>query len=93
MISYSSILLAVTAITGVCAAPGQLDARAGTPSSTGTNGGFYYSFWTDGTGTVNYKNNDAGGYSVTWSGNKGNFVAGKGWNPGGPKYDIPCFTP
>ena len=58
-----------------------LDARSGTPSSTGTNNGFYYSFWTDGGAAVTYTNGAAGEYSVTWSGN-GNFVGGKGWNPG-----------
>ena len=55
--------------------------RAGTPSSTGTSNGFYYSFWTDGGATVTYTNGPAGQYSVTWSGN-GNFVGSKGWNPG-----------
>lgn len=62
-----------------------LVARAGTPSSTGTNNGFYYSFWTDGTGDVTYTNGAAGEYSVQWSGNQGNFVAGKGYNPGGDR--------
>ncbi|KAG8807086.1 hypothetical protein FRC17_004662 [Serendipita sp. 399] len=59
-----------------------LAARAGTPSSTGTHNGFYYSFWTDGAGTVYYTNGPAGQYSVQWSGNRGNWVGGKGWNPG-----------
>jgi len=53
-----------------------------TPSGTGTNGGFFYSFWTDNQGQVTYTNGNAGSYSVQWS-NVGNFVAGKGWNPGG----------
>lgn len=52
-----------------------------TPSSTGENNGFYYSFWTDGGGDVTYTNGDAGAYTVEWS-NVGNFVGGKGWNPG-----------
>ena len=56
--------------------------RQNTPSSTGTNNGFYYSFWTDGAGTVTYTNLAGGEYSVKWSGNNGNWVAGKGWVTG-----------
>jgi glycosyl hydrolase family 11 len=51
---------------------------------TGTHNGFFYSFWTDGKGSVQYDNLAAGGYSTRWS-NVNNFVAGKGWNPGGEK--------
>ena len=53
-----------------------------TSSETGTNNGFYYSFWTDGSGDVTYTNGDAGEYSVTWSGDQGNWVGGKGWSTG-----------
>ncbi|RDL41110.1 Endo-1,4-beta-xylanase [Venustampulla echinocandica] len=85
MVSFSSLLLACSAAAGVLAAPSELVARGGTPSSTGTHNGFYYSFWTDNAGQVTYTNGNAGSYSVQWSGNNGNFVGGKGWNPGGPK--------
>ncbi|ORY16691.1 glycosyl hydrolases family 11-domain-containing protein [Clohesyomyces aquaticus] len=91
MVAFSSLLVACGLVASSLAAPSQavekrapgdlLDARAGTKSSTGYNNGYYYSFWTDGAGNVNYNNGAGGRYDVTWSGN-GNWVGGKGWNPG-----------
>jgi len=63
----------------------ELGKRAGTPSSTGRSNGYYYSWWTDGASQVTYTNLDGGKYSVQWSGGGGNFVGGKGWNPGSEK--------
>lgn len=85
MVSFS-LLLAFSAVARVLfAAPASSDLlapRTGiTTSQTGTNNGFYYSFWTDGGATATYTNGAAGEYSMTWSGN-GNLVGGKGWNPG-----------
>jgi hypothetical protein len=42
---------------------------------------FFNSFWTDGKSNVNYKNLANGQFTVTWD-KGGNFVGGKGWNPG-----------
>lgn len=53
-----------------------------TPTGTGTNNGFFYSFYNSGAdSTVTYNNKAAGEFSVDWS-NCDNFVAGKGWKTG-----------
>ncbi|KAK6529057.1 Endo-1,4-beta-xylanase 4 [Orbilia ellipsospora] len=88
MVSFSTLLAASVVAISAQAAPGEslfeksLFPRAGTPSSTGTNNGYYYSWWTDGGSQVTYTNLAAGAYSVVWQ-SGGNFVGGKGWNPGG----------
>ncbi|EJT69560.1 hypothetical protein GGTG_13178 [Gaeumannomyces tritici R3-111a-1] len=97
MVSFTSLLLAVSAAVGVCANPVPpsieemretfLQKRGGTPSATGTHDGFYFSWWTDNQAQATYTNGPKGQYSVTWSGN-GNLVGGKGWNPGSSNRNI-----
>jgi endo-1,4-beta-xylanase len=52
-----------------------------TSNQTGTDGGMFYSFWTNGSGSVSMTLDGSNGYGVQWS-NVGDFTCGKGWNPG-----------
>jgi len=86
MPSLTSLFSFFALASGAFSATADLSKRESyTSSSTGTSNGYYYSFWTDGQGDITYSNGAAGEYSVTWSGD-GNFVGGKGWNPGGSRY-------
>jgi len=84
MVSFTSILTAaVAAATAVVASPLELINR-GIQPGTGNHNGFFYSYWTDNRGTVDYNNGPRGSYKVSWS-NVNNWVGGKGWNPGPPR--------
>jgi endo-1,4-beta-xylanase len=88
MISLRALIFtlstAAIAIAAPSTAPSHLFPRqAITSSQSGTNNGYYYLFWTTGSGTQSYTNGPGGEYSVAWSGGDGEqIVAGKGWNPG-----------
>jgi endo-1,4-beta-xylanase len=97
MVSFKSILLALTAATGVLSAPFDFlherddgnvttfDKRQTTANSVGYHNGYFYSWWSDGGGYAQYTMGEGSRYSVNWR-NTGNFVGGKGWNPGTGRY-------
>jgi endo-1,4-beta-xylanase len=50
-------------------------------SQTGSNNGYFYSFYTEGSGSACMTLGSGGNYSTSWSG-AGDFVAGVGWSTG-----------
>ncbi|MBK8186385.1 MAG: glycoside hydrolase family 11 protein [Cellvibrio sp.] len=58
-----------------------VSAQTLTSNSTGTNNGFYYTFWKD-SGSASMTLQSGGRYTSQWTNNTNNWVGGKGWNPG-----------
>nr|CDS82512.1 glycoside hydrolase family 11 enzyme [uncultured eukaryote] len=82
--SFSSLLFAAGAWARGFNGSELVTRQSLTSGGTGTNNGYYYSFYTDNSGPVTYTNDAGGAYSVTWN-SPGDFIAGKGWNPGSPQ--------
>jgi endo-1,4-beta-xylanase len=82
MILFSFLAVATALIAGVLSSP------APAPAKLLERQGYYWSAWQEGSGNYNCKNGNGGSYSVTWQGKTGGFVCGKGWSPGGSRYEI-----
>src|SRR5688572_27866388 len=52
-----------------------------TSNLTGTNNGYYFSFWKD-SGSASMTLQSGGRYTSQWTSNTNNWVGGKGWKPG-----------
>jgi endo-1,4-beta-xylanase len=85
-ISILISVLCTAVLAGVMALlPGPAGAATTICSSqTNTVNGYWYSFWTEGSGSACMTFGSAGNYSTSWS-NAGNFVGGLGWSTGGRK--------
>jgi peptidoglycan/xylan/chitin deacetylase (PgdA/CDA1 family) len=58
-----------------------VNAQTLTSNGTGTNNGFYYTFWKD-SGNASMTLGAGGRYTSQWTNGTNNWVGGKGWNPG-----------
>ncbi|PCG88642.1 Glycoside hydrolase, family 11 [Penicillium occitanis (nom. inval.)] len=81
MFSFTTAFIAASVAAGVLAspvaAPAELTKRT---YESGTNNGYYYTYWNDdSSGSASYTNGAAGKYSVSWS-DVGDFTSGKGWS-------------
>jgi len=84
MVSFTTLFTALAAAAATSASPIEAIQARGIQPGTGTHNGFFYSYWTDGKGSVDYNNGAGGSYNVKWN-NVNNWVGGKGWKPGPPR--------
>ena len=76
-------MLSATAFAFLLLTGSQSSAQTITTNSTGTQNGYYWSFWNQGGGSVSMTLGSGGSYTTKWS-NVTNFTAGKGWKTGSP---------
>ncbi|KAG6810566.1 hypothetical protein H0H92_011322 [Tricholoma furcatifolium] len=93
MVSFKALLTLCSAAVAVMAAPNPqpfaalrnatLDRRTTYSSSTtGTDDGYFYSLYMEDSSTGTSMNVNGNSYSLTWSSDVTDVVAGVGWNPG-----------
>jgi endo-1,4-beta-xylanase len=84
----SFLLAAVALLPGAFSLPqlGDLLHSGDSRAKVETRQGYYWSYWSEGSGNWKCNNGGGGSYTATWSGNNGGFVCGKGWNPGGSRF-------
>src|SRR5215468_1302863 len=75
----TKIMFFLALVAGLCASVA--NAQTICSNQTGTNNGFFYSFWKD-TGSACMTLGSGGNYDVTWNLGSGNMVCGKGWSTG-----------
>lgn len=75
----TALIGATSLATALCVTT--VNAQTLTSNSTGTNNGFYYTFWKD-SGSASMTLQSGGRYTSQWTSNTNNWVGGKGWNPG-----------
>jgi len=89
-VSSQGLLVAALAVASVSNVQAAI-----TTTQTGTNNGYYYSFWrANSTGTVSMNLGSGGNYSVSFN-NCPNFTCGKGWNPGSARtigYNVGSYS-
>jgi endo-1,4-beta-xylanase len=78
-ISKKSVFSSLVWAAALCVS--SVSAQTLTSNSTGTNNGFYYSFWKD-SGSASMTLQAGGRYTSQWNSGTNNWVGGKGWNPG-----------
>ncbi|MER8058048.1 MULTISPECIES: glycoside hydrolase family 11 protein [unclassified Streptomyces] len=80
--AVQGLVAAVVAVVVAFALTGPVQAATTiTSNSTGTNNGYFYSFWEQSSGATMTLGSGSN-YSLTWNTASQNVVAGTGWNPG-----------
>jgi len=81
---YKNLKVLACLCTAIAFGGATVNAETLTTNETGTDEGFYYTFWKD-TGDASFTLETGGRYQSQWNSSTNNWVGGKGWNPGGRK--------